>query len=493
MSLTNTLAGFFYFVTGGYPFQFLLEVTVIFISLILIFINQIDTKHQAKPEQTLILKIVGIYAFFGGLWIYLSDELIGLFIHDPSIITSLSILKGTIFIILTSLLLYFLLKKYLKTYHISQKALLESEARFRFLVEQAPEAILIYSIKLDHFTDANLQAEKLLGLPRDKIFLLNFQKTYSTGPNQPTSDSDFKIHLHKVLSGETVIYERYLHNSQGQDIFCEVRMVLLPSLDQDLIRASFIDITERQKAQARIIELDKLKNNFIKIISHQLRTPLTIIRWSLDAILSGENGTLKKGQDGILRVAAKADAQIISRLNDLLTVMDIEEKRIIISKEEVQLESLLTSVVKSFDPEIKIKNLKLKFLLPKTPLPSIQADPIRLRDAFIKLIDNAITYTPENGKITIKLFSADNYIHFEVTDTGIGIPSKEQSLIFQYFHRASNAYVMKQDASGVSLNITKHFVEAHHGQIGFSSLEGKGSTFWFTLPQSEASPVQLNP
>lgn len=489
MPFVDTLINYFFLIISDNPMQFYLEVTVIFLSLIFIFIDKINPKSNIRPEQTAILKIIGVYLFYGGLWIYLSDEIVGIFISDPMVITSISVIKGTLFIILTTLLLYFLLSKYLKEYHIAQKELLVSEARFRFLVEQAPEAILVYSLKLDHFVDANLQAEKLFGLTRDKIFLLNLKKTCS---GSTVTDSDIETHLQKVITGKTVICEQYITNSLGQKILCEVRLVLLPSVDNDLIRASFIDVTERQKAQARISELNDLKNSFIKIISHQLRTPLTIIRWSLDAILSGENGPVSKGHDDILRVANKANNEIISRLNDLLTVMDIEEKRVILSQEEVHLEDLLNSVVNNLKSELEVKNLQLKLVLPKKTLPSIQADPMRIRDVFDKLIDNAITYTPEKGKITIKLLLDGPNIRFEVTDTGIGIPLKEQSLIFRYFHRASNAYLLKQDASGVSLNIAKHFIEAHNGQIGFTSHEGKGSTFWFTLPVSGSSPVQLN-
>lgn len=482
MLFINYLVGILDYISRNLT-QTIMQIIVLLFCVYFIILGNRKYPDQIRNDKSALFRIVGTYAFFGSLWIFLSDSILLLITHNPAFISSISMFKGIVFIISTSVLLYLLFKNYLKKYQISQKALAESEQRFRVLVEQAPEAIFVYSVDDNKVIDVNSQAEKLFGLNREKLLELNFHKVYAnTAFNHETSAKQITERLNKVLAGENYSGERYIRNSQGQDIPCEIYIVKLPSINQRLVRVSYIDISARKKAEIRSKELIDLKNNFIRIVSHQLRTPLTIINWTLDTLLSGDNGKLNQNQEKTIRIASKSNKDIIYRLNDLLTVMDIEENHISLNTEKVQLETLVKSVVNVFKPSFKIKKIQLIISCPETDLSPVEIDPTRIRDVITKLIDNALTYTPDSGKVEIKIFTLESYIRFEIIDNGIGIPETEQSHIFHYFHRASNAYTMKEDSSGISLGISKYFIEAHNGQIGFSSKEGKGSTFWFTLP-----------
>lgn len=281
--------------------------------------------------------------------------------------------------------------------------------------------------------------------------------------------------------------KRIVQNIENEFIFpdgsrgwFELRMEPLPE-------GAFIlslDITERKMAEIRAKELEELKNKFIKIVSHQFRTPLSSIRWSLEQFLSGEMGHLQEGQEVNLRMVYKATVEIISRTGDLLAAMDIEEGKFKPEKSEVQLDSLLNSVLDELKPDFEIKKIISQIKYPAKPLPSILIDPQHIREVFYKLIGNAITYTRETGSINISLVEQDNkIIRFEITDTGIGIPSGEQKQVFQRFYRASNSFTMKPDGSGLGLYLAKYYIELHNGQIGFvSRQENNGSTFWFELP-----------
>lgn len=242
------------------------------------------------------------------------------------------------------------------------------------------------------------------------------------------------------------------------------------------------DITERKNTEKRIKELDELKSTFIKIVSHQLRTPLSSVNWNLELLLDKEMGPVTQGQEEIIRVTSKANKEVILRIDDLLKAMDIEGGRLKLEKESTGIESLLNSVFEEFKKEFAVKKINYNLEYPKDPLPQVSADPQSIRDVFHKLIDNALSYTKEDGKINLKLYQSGQSIRFEITDTGIGIPKAEQPHLFQRFHRASNAFALKPDASGLGLYIAKHYIESHGGKIGFISEDGKGSMFWFEIP-----------
>ncbi len=227
--------------------------------------------------------------------------------------------------------------------------------------------------------------------------------------------------------------------------------------------------------------IEKMKTEFVSIAAHQLRTPLSAIKWSLRMILDGDLGELSPEQKEYLERTYQSNERMIDLINSLLNVARIEEGRFVYTLQKIDISQVLKETIEELKSQIKSKKQKLKLKIAKG-LPLVLTDPEKIKLVFQNLIENAVKYTPEKGSINIELKSSDKKVFFKIQDTGVGIPKKEQDRIFGKFFRGSNVIKMETQGNGLGLFIVKNIIEAHGGKIWFESEENKGTTFYFEIP-----------
>ena len=228
--------------------------------------------------------------------------------------------------------------------------------------------------------------------------------------------------------------------------------------------------------------IERMKTEFVSISAHQLRTPLSAIKWTLRMLLDGDLGKITSEQREFIEKTYESNERMINLINDLLNVTRIEEGRYLYKPTLSDIEQVLKYVIGPYQEEATKKGISFEFEKTKKKPPKVLLDVEKMRLAFQNLVDNAIRYTPSGGKVTVSINYGKKEVVVSVKDTGVGIPSDQQERVFTKFFRGANVIRMETDGSGLGLFITRNIVESHGGKIWFDSQEGKGTTFYFSIP-----------
>ena len=244
-----------------------------------------------------------------------------------------------------------------------------------------------------------------------------------------------------------------------------------------LLSVSFVII----RSLERIAEANRLKSEFISVVSHQLRSPLSNLKWSTELITSGRLGEIEKKQAEYLEIIKENIGRMGELVSDLLMVSRIEQGRLPLEISEFSLKEMTEQIINKFKAYAEASNIEITFNT-EEPLSNVVADPSQTKSVIENLLDNAIRYIKGKGKIEISIRKRGDFLLFSIKDTGVGIPQKDQKHIFQKFFRSANVMKHQTQGSGLGLYIVKSIVEMCGGKIWFNSREGEGTTFLFTLP-----------
>ena len=253
---------------------------------------------------------------------------------------------------------------------------------------------------------------------------------------------------------------------------------------------------ERIKKEKEILEkkiealrdLNKLKSEFVSVVSHELRTPLAIIKEAMSLIYDGTVGETNEKQRHVLVKASQNVERLKNIIEELLDMSRLESERFRLHYSLVNLNDLLKDSAGFFKKRAREKGINLEYVLPERET-NIFIDAERINQVILNLINNAIKFTEEDGKIKVELKSLENKIRVAVTDTGIGITKIDLPKLFNKFVQVSKVPAADRKGFGLGLSITKRIVEKHGGEIWAESKLGVGSRFYFTLPRFYTTKV----
>ncbi|RKD23789.1 hypothetical protein BEP19_05000 [Ammoniphilus oxalaticus] len=232
-----------------------------------------------------------------------------------------------------------------------------------------------------------------------------------------------------------------------------------------------------------IRRLEKIRSDFVANVSHELKTPITSIKGFAETLLDGaiDDPDISKQ---FLEIIYNESDRFHRLINDILDLSQIEQKKLPLRIERVDIFKLIEDIVQSLQEKMNRKELVYERPIDDTPI-YMEGDCDRLRQIIINLIDNAISYTAEKGRITVEVEELSDQVVLKVRDNGIGIPHADRDRIFERFYRVDKGRSRNSGGTGLGLAIVKHLVESHHGTIRIESEEGQGSVFILQFPKAQ--------
>jgi signal transduction histidine kinase/DNA-binding response OmpR family regulator len=237
---------------------------------------------------------------------------------------------------------------------------------------------------------------------------------------------------------------------------------------------------ENARLYEEVWKADQSKTEFVSLVAHELRTPMTSIRGYTDLLLKGMCGSLSPQQEEFVNVVHNNVVRLQILVSDLQDVARIETGHLRMELQPTELTDALKNAFQATQRRIKARSQQLTVKIPRD-LPLVRADPARLTQILTNLLSNAHKYTPEGGHIDVRAWLQDGYVHCAVSDTGIGMSPEDQACLFTKFFRSENPEIQDIPGTGLGLCIVKNLVELQGGEIKVESQLGKGSFFAFTV------------
>lgn len=353
----------------------------------------------------------------------------------------------------------------------------KEQERSMSIITSMSEGLLVVDAERK-ITLINPTAEKLLEVKQSDVLGVDVGTLWRMfqGDRELIGDERFIARTLKTRQPIVVGIEDniFIQLASGRKFPIVVATTLLSAKDAEGVLVVFRDVTE-EKA------LNDAKSNFISIASHQLRTPLTSIRWYSEVLSDGSMGPLNKEQADFLNEIYQGSIRLFKTIDTLLALSRVESGKFQEHPVILDARVFAEGVVKEVEPLLQDKKITTN-INTEGEIPSILVDAFMLKEVLTNLVANSIRYTNDGGVIDIYFKKEDDHIVCSVHDNGIGIPEDQKAKIFDRFFRADNAVSKVPDGSGLGLSLVRELVEKWGGKVWFDSKEGEGATFFVTIP-----------
>lgn len=367
---------------------------------------------------------------------------------------------------------------------VAEEQIQESELRYKNFFSQNSAIMLITDPETGNIQDANQAAIQYYGYTREKLTSMNLSQL-----NVLSSEGIKREIVHAKNENRSYYYLKHkLADGSERDVEVYTSKIMVHS--SLLSYCIIFDITERRKVENELKkakeiaeEANRVKSFFVSNVSHEIRTPLNAIIGLTDLIIEGEQLSVRQMEN--LKSIKYSSDHLLGVINDVLDFSKLEAGKVELEKTEFDIYTLVNESVKTVEFKAKETGIVLNASVDPDIPAVLKGDPSRLRQIILNLLSNAIKFTHEGHvDIQVKLLKREDNIaelKFSVSDTGIGIPEEKQKKLFQSFSQAESDTSSKYGGTGLGLSISKKLVELQNGQIGMKSIEGMGSTFWFTI------------
>jgi PAS domain S-box-containing protein len=346
--------------------------------------------------------------------------------------------------------------------------------KFQLAVSEASDHIVITDADAN-VLHANKAVEKITGFSVKEVLGTKAGTKDNWGGNMPRK---FYDKMWETIRDKKQIFSGEITNTKkwGEDYTAYAS--ISPILDKAGQVKFYVGI-ERDITKEK--QIDQAKSEFVSIASHQLRTPLSAIKWYSEMLIGGDAGEVNEEQMDFLKEIEKGSNRMVDLVDALLDVSRIELGTFSVEPKETNIIEMADDVIKELQPKIVDKKLKVKKIYGKD-VPLMFVDPRLMRIVFQNLLSNAVKYTSNKGNVTLDIEKKKEKLSIKVSDTGLGIPKGNQEQIFTKLFRADNVRQSETEGTGLGLYIIKSIVENSKGKIWFDSEEGKGTNFYVELP-----------